>query len=75
MKVFGESKGLEVETAIELAKLELAERPVRIKRDVAKEIISSYYFSLPKADRPTLDRETVIKMVMEGTPVEEALAA
>ena len=73
---FAESVGLEAETAIELAKIELAERPIRIKRDDAKAVVSSYYFSLPKDDRPKgIDREAAIKLVMEGTPVEEALAA
>jgi hypothetical protein len=73
---YANRKGLDTMFNIELAKVDLADRPIRVKYEVAKSIVSEYYFSLSPEDRPVaVNRDDVIAQVMEGTPVEEALAA
>ena len=73
---YANRKGLDTMFNIELAKVDLADRPIRVKYEIAKKMVSDYYFSIPKDNRPVVvDRDNVIEQVMSGTAVEEALAA
>lgn len=72
---YANRKGLDTLFNIGLAKVDLADRPIRVKYEVAKKMVADHYFSIPKINRPKVDRDAVIEQVMEGTPVEEALAA
>ena len=71
---FANRKGLDTVFNIEYAREELKDRPIRIKYETAKKLVSDYYFSLPRDNRPVIERATVIEQVMVGTTVEEAFS-
>lgn len=69
---YANRRGLDTVFNIEFARIELKDRPIRIKYEDVKKLVCDYYFSMPKSSRPNVDRDEVIAKVMEGTAIEEA---
>jgi hypothetical protein len=69
-------RGLDTDFNIEYAREELKNRPVRIKYDDAKALLSEHYFA-NKTDLPkTISnyRKEILELIMNGTPASEAFA-
>ena len=71
---FAQGEGIDVEGQISAARAELKNRPVRIKRDVARKLMSDYYMAnkatLPKS--VSKYREEIIDRLMTGMKPEQA---